>query len=401
MNSSSVKSQDRAAFLLTALCWLVYTASYVGRGNYAANINLVMDYYSVNHADAGLVSTAFFFAYGIGQVINGILCKKYNIRWVIFVCLMISGTINLIVPLLPSFAPVKYFWMINGFVLSALWPTLIRLLSERLSSEYMARATVFMGTTVAAGTFFVYGSSAALSLFTSFKASFYTSAAILLSVAVIWLFMMPRILPEDTVEIKSEIAEATPTGANKRTEGGIYAVICLLALFGIITNLIKDGLTTWVPAILKERYQLTDSLSIILTLALPIVSIFGNSLAGRMHKVIPDYVYKSAIMLFSSGAIIGVIICSFSADTPILTFIGFTLVALIASACNSLITSVFPLFMSGKLNSGLIALLLRWKHLKLLRPWLHSRRGRLDFGIRCPAYSSSYISRCNRSIRTA
>ena len=31
-----------------------------------------MGHYGVSHADAGLVSTMFFFAYGAGQIINGI-----------------------------------------------------------------------------------------------------------------------------------------------------------------------------------------------------------------------------------------------------------------------------------------------------------------------------------------
>ena len=62
--------------MLILLCWITYTASYVGKLNYAANINLIMEYYSVSHAEAGLVSTTFFFSYGIGQVVNGIFCKK-------------------------------------------------------------------------------------------------------------------------------------------------------------------------------------------------------------------------------------------------------------------------------------------------------------------------------------
>lgn len=66
------------------LCWLVYACSYIGKVNYAANINEVMSFYGVEHASAGLVSTFFFFAYGVGQVINGILCKKYNLKWIIF-----------------------------------------------------------------------------------------------------------------------------------------------------------------------------------------------------------------------------------------------------------------------------------------------------------------------------
>ena len=59
--------------LLIVACWLVYTASYLGKYCYSCNLNGIMGHYGVSHADAGLVSTMFFFAYGAGQIINGIL----------------------------------------------------------------------------------------------------------------------------------------------------------------------------------------------------------------------------------------------------------------------------------------------------------------------------------------
>ena len=80
-NNLPLSSDDkRKANILIAICWAVYASSYISKLNYAANINGIMSCFSVSHAEAGLVSTCFFFAYGIGQVINGFLCKKYNIR---------------------------------------------------------------------------------------------------------------------------------------------------------------------------------------------------------------------------------------------------------------------------------------------------------------------------------
>ena len=60
-------------------------------------------------------------------------------------------------------------------------------------------------------------------------------------------------------------------------------------------------------------------------------------------------------MFAISGAFIAVVIASFSLDGWWLLLVCFTLVTLLISSCNSLITSIFPLFMRGKLNSGLIA----------------------------------------------
>ena len=103
---------------------------------------------------------------------------------------------------------------------------------------------------------------------------------------------------------------------------------------------------------------LADSLSIILTLTLPVLSIFGNSMAITIHKRIPNFVYHTAVMFALSGIIIGGVIAGLSLGQFVPTLLGFGMVCLFVSSCNSLITSIFPLFMKGKLNSGLMAGLL-------------------------------------------
>ena len=73
--SSKPIARDRRATSLIFLCWLAYAASYVGKLSYNANISQFESALGISHAEAGMVSTFFFFAYGAGQVVNGILCK--------------------------------------------------------------------------------------------------------------------------------------------------------------------------------------------------------------------------------------------------------------------------------------------------------------------------------------
>ena len=352
-----VKKKLSASITLIFLCWLVYACSYIGKVNYSANINQVMEFYNVDHSSAGLASTFFFFAYGVGQVINGLFCKKYNLKWMIFSSLALSGVINLIVGITNNFAIIKYLWLFNGLAMSVLWPTLIRLLSESLDKSVMPKASMIMGTTVATGTFLVYSLSA-LFVKINFKLSFYLPACIFFVVACVWLFSCSSLIAKAKGENKEDepqianVAEKKDVNYNKML---IVLSICTLAIYGVATNLIKDGLTTWVPSILKEQYDLGSSLSIILTLALPVVSIFANAFAIKIHSKIPDFVLQCAITFFCAGLIIGGVIAGLSLNQFIITLVGFTLVCFLVSSCNSLITSIFPLFMKGKVNSGRIA----------------------------------------------
>ena len=359
--SNKAKASD-GAYLLIFLSWLLYTVSYLGKLNYSANITQIVDYYQISKADAGMVPSFFFFAYGIGQVVNGLLCKKYNIKWMIFLSLFVSAVINLIVALTPNFEIIKWLWMLNGFILSILWPTLVRLLSGALPQKDLGKSSVIMGTTVATGTLVIYGLSSVFAMFDMFKLSFYTAAFLDLMVAVLWIFLYRKAFQcayeEKTKEVVSHNNEAKKEKFfenNKAEKGIIYTTICVLCLYAIIVNLTKDGLVTWVPSILKENFAMSDSVSILLTLTLPVVAIFGNLAALKTHKIIPDYITHCFVVFIIIGGIVGMIIAGISRTQIIVTLMGLMLVNFMASSLNSLITSIFPVFMREKVNSGLFA----------------------------------------------
>ncbi len=352
---------SNGAQFLIFLSWLLYTVSYIGKVNYSANITQIVDFYQISKAEAGIVPSFFFFAYGIGQVVNGLLCKKYNIKWMIFFSLITSAIINFVIAITTNFGIVKWLWMINGFVLSILWPTLVRLLSETLPQKDLGKSSVIMGTTVATGTLVIYGLSSVFAVFNLFKLSFYTAALTDVIVAVLWFLFYKKAVRMALNEKSDDVISKTETekihnvedrSTEKRTV--VFSVV-MLCIYAVIVNLTKDGLTTWVPSILKEEFSITDSLSILLTLMLPIVAIFGNLGALKIHNKIPDYVTHCFVVFGVLAGFVGIIIASISLKQIVLTLVGLVIVNFFASSLNSLITSIFPIFMRGKVNSGLFA----------------------------------------------
>ena len=346
---------------LMLLCWLVYTCSVIGKINYAANIIQVEQFFGVTHAQAGIVSTFYFFAYGGAQIFNGVFCKKYNLKYVIFGSLIISGAINLTVGLITNFAVIKYLWLVNGFSLSVLWPCLVRLLSETLPREKMSKASTVMSTTTATGTLLVYGVSALFVALGVFRFAFYLAAVILPMVGCFWLIFYNKLTKKDeTEEVESAISvQSMQTNNAQPTENqkpkGLLSYVVMLALFAVATNLVKDGLNTWVPSILKENYGLTDSLSILLTLILPMVAICGNILAQKIYKKLPDFVVVCCCVFFGSGLCLCGVIFFLHTDLFVVTLLLFACISCFTAGSNSNITSLFPLYMKGKANSGMLA----------------------------------------------
>lgn len=336
------------------VCWLVYTCSYLGKLGYNANIILIEREFGITHAESGSVGTAFFFAYGAGQIINGLLCKKYNIKYTIFFSLIISAACNFMLAVIKDFAWLKVIWLFNGAALSFLWSLLIRFLSETLEDRYTSKAVVVMGTTVAVGTFAVYGLSALFAAVFVYKAIFYLAAILLPTIAVIWFLSYKSISQTEKIEnteIKTTSKEVTE---NKKTDFGFVALIIIMALFAIVTNLEKDGITVWIPTILKEIYDTPDYLSILLTLFLPLIAVSGTAVAVFFNKYIKDFVALCGLFFLFTAFAVAINIL-FLKSSAVIMLVCLSAISLFMSGTNNVITSMMPLYYKEKANAGLLA----------------------------------------------
>jgi OPA family glycerol-3-phosphate transporter-like MFS transporter len=337
---------------LILLCWLVYTCSYIGKLSYSANISQIGAAFDVSYAQAGMVSTFFFMAYGVGQIVNGLLCKRYNVKYVVFFALLTGSAMNLLVAVVPTFGAFKFFWLINGAAMSFMWTTLIRLLSEVLDSRHINRAVLAMGTTVAAGTVTVYGLSALFAATLSFRWTFYVATAILLAVSLLWIFSYNSLTDiEKTEQPKSEqVNSPAPTHAFEASS--LSALLVLLAVFAVITNLVKDGLTAWTPDILASLYATPAWLSILLTLLLPAMAIGGAYLAVHLHARTKNFIADATLLFIGSSALIGTVMGLLSTPLVPLTVACLAIVSCLMSGINNIVTSIVPLYLKDKLNSG-------------------------------------------------
>ena len=347
-------SNKKSNFLIF-LCWAAYTSAYVARLNYNASMVEILSQLGTTKEAAGTVSSFFFFAYGAGQLVNGLLSKKYNTKYSVTVALAASCAVNLAMTFCPGIEMMKYLWFLNGVFQSILWSSLIKTLSDNLQDNKLSRAVMVMSTTVASGTFTAYGLAALFSaLEMKWTSIFYVAAAVVGIVAVVWFIGMSNIQKE-----KKE-TEATEKKEQKKlslTPLFVFTVIVIL-ISAVANGFIKDGITTWVPSILKEEFGVPSSLSIIVTLLLPVLSIFGASLVKVLHKKQKNENALNGIFYLASVILAGLIILTLNLKSVPLTLALFGGMACLMSAINNVITSVVPLYSRDKIDSGLSAGLL-------------------------------------------
>jgi len=341
---------------LIILCWLVYTCSYIGKFSYNANIEQFIKVFSVSKKSAGTVSSFFFFVYGAGQIINGLLCKKYNVKYTIFISLLVASIVNLLLVFVPKFSLIKYLWLINGAAMSFLWTSLIRLLSETLNKNEINSAIVAMGTTVATGTCIVYALSALFVGILNYKWTFYFASAIIFIVSIVWIFSFSKIvIPLKKQVDKIETNNIIENNTSKKNYNGLITLICVLAFFAVANNFTKDGLTTWTPKILSEIYKTPSWLSILLTILLPILAIGGTIVAVFLFKKIKNFVGVCCTLFSISSILILIIIACLSSSLLFITICFFAIISCLMAGVNNVITSMVPLHLKDKVNSGKLA----------------------------------------------
>lgn len=346
-NLINQKNENKIIFI----CWLAYTAAYVGRLNFNASIVAIISDLGVTKADAGLVSSFFFFAYGAGQLVNGILSKKYNAKIMIFLSLICSAIFNIMMPLCNDISLMKFIWMGNGIVQSVLWSTLIKTLSDFVSDKKLPKAILAMSTTVALGTLVAYGISSISVKLGSWQIVFYVASVVLVISSFVWLSLFGK-SPEKVTQIEEA------KGEKVKMAKPVILALCLAAFAGVANGFIKDGINTWVPSVLYEEFGVSQSFSILLTLLLPMVSTMGAAIAKKIHEKIRSHAAMNCIFYVFSALLCGGILLSMKIHNIVTIMICFICIACGMAMINNVITSMFALDHRQMLNAGFAAGLL-------------------------------------------
>lgn len=346
---------------LIFLCWFIYTMAQVARYSYSSNVTLIEEKYGITHAVSGLPATFYFFSYGIGQIITGLLCKKYNVRYVVTGALIVSAGCNFLLFLQIDFAFIKYIWALNGFAQANFWPLLMLTLSNNISDKFRSGAGVTMSTATAVGTFLSYGISA---LFATNKRyyhfTFLVSAVLLPTVAILWFFSSKKFKNGERNNRESTDVSAVnaskneKSGAKNVTSWSTVALLGLFAEFAMMSLAISGGLRQWVPAILKDSYGLEDWLSIFVSVFLPLFSIFASFIAAFLHRKLKDFVLIVGIMFAISIVLCGTLTLTLSVSWQIVMVI-FVLLMIVMGVIQNQMTVIAPLVMREKTNSGFLA----------------------------------------------
>lgn len=358
--TSSIKINEKKYIrILFLLCWTVYCTSYLGRLNYSSAMMLMIDGKILTASQAGFISMIYFFAYGAGQLVNGILGDRVSPRRMIFTGLAGSGIANVAMGICPYFYGMTIIWGINGYFQAMIWAPIIRIFADMLDERNKMNCCVNIVTSQLIGTLLSYILSAAVLTVCPWQGVFGAAALMLFVVALVWNtgFSVvcrhgePQALAESTAE-KSEQAgkdgkdeKDGKDGTNKKGDHLVLfsSAIPVILIPVIVHGMLKDGVTTWVPTFINTSFHVSASFSILLTTLLPVINLSGAYVARYIYRKSKERIILSIGFFFLTATAALVLLYIGSQWHPLLSVLILSVITASMMAVNTLAVNIYPL----------------------------------------------------------
>ena len=351
------------------LCWIAYFSTYIGRLNYSASLTGIILSEGFSKGQAGMIGTAFFFAYGAGQFVSGFLGDRLAPKKMVFTGLMVSGLCNLAMVGAKSSGLMTAVWCVNGLFQAFIWSPMIRLMYEYYKTETRMKACVSLNSSVPIGTMAAYGLTALVIWLSGWRTMFVLAGAALIGTSLFWITGMKRVERYAAESGKMAEMPSGETGGSAKAAVNWKSLLIqsgflflMMALF--VQGALKDGVTTWVPTYISETYGLSAILAITSTMVIPVFNLLGVYLASfaNLHWFRNEVRTAGAFFVVSAAAIL--VLRLSSGRSMAVSFLMLALATTAMMAVNTMLIAVLPSYfgvigrassVSGLLNSSVYA----------------------------------------------
>lgn len=340
-----VLNNYRKSKLTVAVLWLVYGASYFIRTCYAAAIAPIVSEGHLSKGEIGLVGTAFFICYGVGQLISGLIGDRVNPFFMIIFGAAAGGLCCFAMPFADSALLMLVIWGINGFFQSMLWSPILRIFSETIDKSLSRKAILNISLSLPVGTICAYLASTLIIRFSEWRLVFVSGGIVIILSAILVALAFFSSKKELTVTAKMPQTDI----GNKSQKSGKQNIITLAMLSGLFVimlpsflhGMMRDGITNWVPTMITELYGVSPSFSVFVTIVLPVFNAFGAYAVVPLYKKLGENEMKTAgaigvlvlvpllLMLFTNRLPVYVIIVLLALTTSIMYALNYLIISLV------------------------------------------------------------------------
>lgn len=338
------KNAKRKEITLVAICAITYFASYFTRKSFAA----VLVAMPIDELLGGYIGMALFICYGAGQLLSGYLGDKIPPKVMLISGLAVSGVCNFLLSQANSPSLMIATWATNGLAQAMLWPPIVKILSENLTSEAFVKANLYVTAAAHISTIILYLYTPICIEFMSWQAVFYTASALALLVIPVLIFALHG-------AVKGNLKDSEPKDDMRLGAEGRSGYVALILKVGIVPifiaiismGFLRDGIETWLPTLYSGAFGREDSESVLLSVLVPVFAILMLYVTTALHKTkIFDNEVAGSLITFGvsipAAMLMSVLIGSENAVARVGCLLLAVVIAGLMHGCNFLLISCLP-----------------------------------------------------------
>jgi len=279
--------------------WITYGTFYLCRANMSFALPGIRDEFGFSMTMLGLLGTALFVMYSLGQFINGQLGDKLGARKLVFIGMIGSALLNIIFSFSTAFAFMLVVWGLNGYFQSMGWAPQVKTMAMWFTVAQRGKWMGLMGSCYQIGNMYSWLLASFLAANYGWRSLFWVPA-ILFLISSIHFVIRLRNAPEEVglpsiVNLRKiaagEPLEAAPAAAaaavHKHLSIGDTIKICLTnpRIWGVsiaffCLDIIRYGFFYWAPVFLIEAQGATISSAGLTVAVLPLAGSAGAITCG-------------------------------------------------------------------------------------------------------------------------
>ncbi len=301
VTDTKLEKLKKYAWLVLLSFGFMYLFFYNGR----QNINLVMTQMAENlgssTAALGVVSSALFWCYAFGQLINGRLGAFFGYKRFMIIGVVASAVLNVVISFQHSIPVITVLWGLNGFFQSMVWSNGLGVVNKWWPAKkrgFSTGLTTFFSGMAQVTTYLSVLLCLQLNPEWSWRAAFrFPLLPLLISLIAFVCFFKnsPKDIGLSELEESKDDSNAQLETLIK-TKGYFYPYkllfsepkVIVLCFISAIAGIGRYGLLTWIPTYFTEELGLAIKDGIFSSILLP----FGQACAMFIFPIITDKILK-------------------------------------------------------------------------------------------------------------
>lgn len=348
----------RAALWIGGSCFAAYAACYIGKNALSALLPQLLQEQTFAQEELGRMGSVFLLAYGVGQLVNGLLGNRVHPRYMVFLGLFLPGVLLALFPFCGSALAGTLLWAVCGFLGSMLWGPLSRMVGENTSPGAARLLLTLLTVASMLGTLLAYLLAAFASLCGATRPAFWLGGGCMAAVALLWLLACRRM--ERRGMVRQGEVKPLSAGGGRLTLGALLRnrVFLCVVIVTMLNGVIRNAVSFWIPTFLSQHLALRPEWVSVASSALPFVNIGGTFLSLWGLRLVRQNEKTMCVLLFVLAAACFGVVWLCPAGLPLLSMAAlFAASAAMTGVCN-MIFSVYILdFRSTGMISGITGFL--------------------------------------------